>query len=86
MRVNLKKVLLVIGMVVLIGQSVMGVELVFWHGIEAPDSVEVLQEKIKLFEERNPNIKVKAQNYGAADQVNSKIMTAIAGRKAPDIF
>ena len=62
------------------------VELVFWHGIESPDSVAILESKIKEFESKNPSITVKAQNYGAADQVNGKIMTAIAGSKAPDLM
>lgn len=62
------------------------VEITFWHGIESPDSVAILESKIKEFESKNPNITVKAQNYGAADQVNGKIMTAIAGNKAPDLM
>ena len=62
------------------------VELVFWHGIESPDSVAILEGKIKEFESKNPGIKVKAQNYGAADQVNGKIMTAVAGNNAPDLM
>ena len=62
------------------------VELVFWHGIESPDSVAILESKIKEFESKNPGITVKAQNYGAADQVNGKIMTAIAGNKAPEVL
>ena len=45
-----------------------------------------LESKIKEFESKNPSITVKAQNYGAADQVNGKIMTAIAGNKAPDLM
>ena len=62
------------------------VEITFWHGIESPDSVAILESKIKEFESKNPNITVKAQNYGAADQVNGKITTAIAGNKAPDLM
>jgi multiple sugar transport system substrate-binding protein len=62
-----------------------GVTLTFWHGIESPESTKVLAEKIKLFEEKT-GITVDLVHYGAADQVNSKIMTAVAGNKAPDIM
>jgi multiple sugar transport system substrate-binding protein len=61
-------------------------EITFWHGIESPVSVAILEEKIADFEAANPDIDVVAQNYGAADQVNSKIMTAVAGNRAPNLF
>jgi multiple sugar transport system substrate-binding protein len=62
-----------------------GVTLTFWHGIENPESAQVLAEKIKVFEEKT-GIAVDLIPYGAADQVNSKIMIAVAGNKAPDIM
>jgi multiple sugar transport system substrate-binding protein len=61
------------------------IKLTFWHGLESPKSAGILKEKMKLFKEKT-NIEVDIVNYGAADQVNSKIMTAVAGNKAPDIM
>ncbi|NCD33996.1 MAG: ABC transporter substrate-binding protein [Spartobacteria bacterium] len=61
-------------------------ELTFWHGIESPQSVEVLEQKIADYEAAHPGVKIKAQNYGAADQVNAKIMIAVAGDRAPDLM
>jgi multiple sugar transport system substrate-binding protein len=61
-------------------------QITFWHGIESPASVKVLEEKIENFEAAHPDIDVVAQNYGAADQVNSKIMTAVAGNRAPNLM
>ncbi|MGD9213620.1 MAG: ABC transporter substrate-binding protein [Desulfobacteraceae bacterium] len=66
-------------------QAVAGTTLTFWHGIESPESIQVLNEKISLFK-KNTGIEVKMMHYGAADQVNGKIMTAVAGNKAPDIM
>jgi multiple sugar transport system substrate-binding protein len=62
------------------------VELTFWHGIESPESVRILEEKIALFEKQHPDIRIRAQNYGAADQVSAKIMIAVAGRLPPDLM
>lgn len=62
------------------------IELTFWHGIESPDSVRVLEDKITLFEKQHPDIRIRAQNYGAADQVSAKIMIAVAGRRPPDLM
>lgn len=61
-------------------------EITFWHGIESPNSIKILEKKIEMFEASHPDIDVVAQNYGAADQVNSKIMTAVAGNRAPNLM
>jgi multiple sugar transport system substrate-binding protein len=62
-----------------------GVKLTFWHGIESPESIAILDTKMDLFKKKT-GITVDLVHYGAADQVNSKIMTAVAGNKAPDIM
>jgi multiple sugar transport system substrate-binding protein len=62
-----------------------GVTLTFWHGIESSDSIKVLESKMALFQEKT-GIAVNLVHYGAADQVNGKIMTAVAGNKAPDLM
>ena len=66
-------------------QAVAGTSLIFWHGIESPESIRVLNEKMSLFKKKT-GIEVELVHYGAADQVNGKIMTAVAGNKAPDIM
>ncbi len=66
-------------------QAVAGTSLTFWHGIESPESIRILNEKMSIFEEKT-GIEVQLVHYGAADQVNGKIMTAVAGNKAPDIM
>jgi multiple sugar transport system substrate-binding protein len=66
-------------------QTAFGTTLTFWHGIESPASIQVLKEKMALFKQET-GIEVKLVHYGAADQVNGKIMTAVAGNKAPDIM
>ncbi|MGD9009335.1 MAG: ABC transporter substrate-binding protein [Desulfobacteraceae bacterium] len=66
-------------------QAVAGTSLTFWHGIESPESIRILNEKMSLFKKKT-GIEVKSVHYGAADQVNGKIMTAVAGNKAPDIM
>jgi multiple sugar transport system substrate-binding protein len=68
-----------------VGQAVAGTSLTFWHGIESPESIRILNEKMSLFEKKT-GIEVEMVHYGAADQVNGKIMTAVAGNKAPDIM
>lgn len=62
-----------------------GTSLIFWHGIESPKSIRILNEKMSMFKEKT-GVEVKLVHYGAADQVNGKIMTAVAGNKAPDIM
>lgn len=81
-----KKALGVAGLLLISAVAFGKTEITFWHGIESPDSVAILEQKIADFEKKNPDIDVKAQNYGAADQVNGKIMTAVAGNKAPDLM
>jgi multiple sugar transport system substrate-binding protein len=69
----------------LVCQASADTTLTFWHGLESPESMQVLNEKMALFKQKT-GIEVKLVHYGAADQVNSKIMTAVAGNKAPDIM
>jgi multiple sugar transport system substrate-binding protein len=66
-------------------QAAAGTALTFWHGIESPESIQILNQKMSLFKKKT-GIEVKLVQYGAADQVNSKIMTAVAGNKAPDFM
>lgn len=66
-------------------QAVAGKTLTFWHAIESPESSRILNEKIALFEKKT-GIEVNLMHYGAADQVSGRIMTAVAGNKAPDIM
>ncbi|MCF6094249.1 ABC transporter substrate-binding protein [Microaerobacter geothermalis] len=67
------------------GQKDEPVELVFWHGIESQENNQALTEAIEKFNESHPDIKVKAQSYGAQDQAIGKIQTALAGKNAPDL-
>ncbi len=62
------------------------IELSFWHGLESQLSSTILEEKISQFQAVHPKIHIKAQHYGAADQVKAKIMTAIAGNQPPDLL
>jgi multiple sugar transport system substrate-binding protein len=66
-------------------QAVAGTSLTFWHGIESPESIRILNEKMFIFKEKT-GVEVELVHYGSADQVNSKIMTAVAGNRAPDIM
>lgn len=72
-------------LLVFVGEVTAGTTLTFWHGIESPMSIKILNDKISMFEHKT-GIEVKLVHYGAADQVNGKIMTAAAGNKAPDIM
>lgn len=78
----LVSVCLIIGVV---QQSYAGVKLTFWQALESQESADLLKSKMKTFQEKT-GIEVDVVNYGAADQANSKIMTAVAGNKAPDIM
>ncbi len=77
--------ILSLALVMTLGTALAKTELVLWHGIESPDSIKVLEEKIAAFETKS-GIGVKLMQYGAADQVSGKIMTAVAGNKAPDLM
>jgi len=62
------------------------VTLTFWHGFEQENKVKVFKEKIAMFEEEHPNINIKPQSYGAADNAVGKIMTAVAGGNPPEMM
>lgn len=85
---DLRKLVLSVAAAVLLAPAFVFAEvnLIFWHGIESPDNVKVLQEKVDLFQKSNPGILVTLQSFGASDQANQKIMTAIAGKKTPDLL
>lgn len=72
-------------LVALVCQAAAALSLTFWHGIEDPESIRILNAKMALFSKQT-GIQVELVHYGAADQVNGKIMTAVAGNKAPDIM
>ncbi|MCP4049419.1 MAG: ABC transporter substrate-binding protein [bacterium] len=61
-------------------------QLTFWHGIESAGNAALLKEKIADFEKNHPQIKIKLVRYGAADQVEQKIITALAGNRSPDLM
>lgn len=58
----------------------------FWHGMESGENNRVLTEMIDKFNSTYPNIEVKLQGYGAADQAMGKVMTAIQGKKQPELL
>ncbi len=62
------------------------VELVFWHGIESPENNEVLKKLVTKFNDDHPQIEVKLQHFGAADQVQGKVMTAVQGGNQPELM
>lgn len=62
------------------------VELNFWHGMESGENNTVLTEMVEKFNKTHPNIEVKLQGYGAADQAMGKIMVAIQGQKQPELL
>lgn len=83
---NFKRMLMSVFLILAMSNlATAGVTLTFWHGIESSDSIKVLESKMALFQEKT-GIAVNLVHYGAADQVNGKIMTAVAGNKAPDLM
>ncbi|MBN1115116.1 MAG: ABC transporter substrate-binding protein [Oligoflexia bacterium] len=58
----------------------------FWHGIEGREKNEVLQRLIDEYNKKTGDVKIVAENYGAADQLSGKIMAAVSGNTAPDIL
>lgn len=67
-------------------QSDRVLELILWHGIQSDQSVRALAAKINLFEHIHPNIHIKVIDYDKADQLEEKIMKAIAGNTPPDLL
>lgn len=62
------------------------VTLTFWHGMESGENNVALKAMVAKFNKTHKNIEVKLQSYGAADQVEGKIMTALQGHKQPDLM
>ncbi len=58
----------------------------FWHGIESPENNRLLEKKVRLFEERNPDIKIELENIGAQDRAMPRIMTALSAGRQPDLL
>lgn len=61
------------------------VEITYYTFSAAPDHVKELDQMIALFEEKNPNIKVKVET-APFDSYFTKLQTLIAGGTAPDVF
>ncbi|MFC5804195.1 ABC transporter substrate-binding protein [Streptomyces formicae] len=57
--------------------------LTFWHGWSAPGEVKAIEENIKSFEAKNPNITVKVVKGITDDKLNQALRTG--GSNAPDV-
>lgn len=68
-----------------VGGQQKGLELEFWHGIEAPENVEVLEELVSEFEKQS-GIRIKLVNYGAQDQAMPRLMAALQANRPPDML
>ncbi|GAB6100330.1 ABC transporter substrate-binding protein [Halanaerocella petrolearia] len=62
------------------------VKLTFWHGMESGVNNKALKKKVKEFNQSHSDIQVKLQSYGAADNAESKVMTAVAGGNPPEMM
>ena len=62
------------------------VELIFWHGIEGKHKNDLIKQKIADFNQNSSFAHIVLQNYGAADQLSAKLMTAVAGDSKPDLL
>lgn len=60
-------------------------QIVFWHGLESPENIRILEEKLKAFHE-NTGIFVILEYYGAADRVQNKIISAVEHNRTPDVM
>ncbi len=61
-------------------------EIVFWHTLPRDPDKSSIEEIVKQFEKENPDIKVKIVVVPAGETDSSKILTAVAGGTAPDLF
>jgi multiple sugar transport system substrate-binding protein len=55
----------------------------FWHGWSAPNEVKAIQDHIAAFEDKHPNITVKAVGSITDDKINQALRAG--GPKAPDV-
>ncbi|MGM0442183.1 MAG: ABC transporter substrate-binding protein [Elusimicrobiota bacterium] len=62
------------------------VTLRFWHSIENPKDNRLLRQKIAVFEDKNPGIKIKPENIGAQDRAMPKIITALSADREPELL
>ncbi len=58
----------------------------FWHGIESPENNLLLEEKVRVFEERNPEVRISLENIGAQDRAMPRIMTALSADRQPELL
>jgi multiple sugar transport system substrate-binding protein len=55
----------------------------FWHGWSAPNEVKAIEDNITAFEDKHPNITVKAVGNITDDKINQALRAG--GPKAPDV-
>ena len=56
----------------------------FWYHLDNPENTKLLEELVKDFEAKNPDIKIKAQNI-PWNSYFDKLYTSIIGNQAPDV-
>lgn len=56
-------------------------ELVFWHGMESSENLEVLRDKIAEFNQAYPQIKVHLESYGRQDLAEEDITKSISSMR-----
>jgi multiple sugar transport system substrate-binding protein len=56
----------------------------FWYHVDNAENTKLMDELVKTFEGKNPNIKIKAENVPWNNYFD-KLFISIAGGKAPDV-
>jgi multiple sugar transport system substrate-binding protein len=62
------------------------VDLVFWHGIEVPEYINLLEKKIEEFEKQHPDINIITHFTGLSDNLEETIMLALDKNIGPDLL
>jgi multiple sugar transport system substrate-binding protein len=57
-----------------------------WHGVNPPSNRDVLQELVKQFNDRHPDICVEALYVGQQGEQTPKILASIVGDAPPDLL
>lgn len=58
----------------------------FWHGINPPENRDIFQQLVTKFNQKNPDIEVKALYIGQPDGQLPKIFAATVSNQPPDIL
>jgi multiple sugar transport system substrate-binding protein len=82
--ISMRQLVVALGLTFGMTQAIAADTVNFWYHVDNPENTKIIQELVKSFEQKNPDITIKAENV-PWNSYYDKLFTSIIGGKTPDV-